>query len=219
MAEHSQILERAATPGGELVLRRRGADFEIISNGTFLMDTRDGRSERLLVNAALDRCASPRPRVLIGGLGVGFSLTAAVCRAEASVIDVAEISAEIIRWHGSHLRHLTASARADPRVRVIHADVAEWLASGAGRYDAICLDVDNGPHWLSREANLPLYRDAGLRGLREALSPGGVLTVWSAAAVPDFGLLLGRHFTGVRALRVPVRRGEPDVVYVAVASM
>lgn len=213
-AEPTRVVERVRTRHGELVLRQAGPDFEIISNGVFLMDTRDGRSERLLVRAGLGRCTSPAPRVLIGGLGVGFSLAAAVSQA-AAAIDVLEISPDIIRWHGTHLRHITAAAWGDPRVRVIRGDILAWLAGPAGRYDVICLDVDNGPGWTVREANQELYADSGLALLRAALSPGGSLAVWSAAAAPEFERRLRRHFGGVRPLRVPVPRGEPDVVYTA----
>jgi spermidine synthase len=212
------VLERVVSGHGEIALRQSGADFEIISNGTFLMDTRDGRSERLLVREALAGCASPAPRILIAGLGVGFSLAEAVDRAGAAAIDVIEISPEIIRWHGSYLRHIAAAAWADARVTVINADVVPWLAHVREPYDAICLDVDNGPGWTVRDANQALYGDEGLGRLRAALTPGGSVAVWSAAAAPGFERRLRRHFTGVRACRVPVARGEPDVVYVANCS-
>ena len=101
-----QVLERAVTRRGELVLRREGAEFEIISNGVFLMDTRGGRSERLMVTAALARCPAATPEILICGLGVGFSLAEAVSQARVARVDVVEISAQIIGWHGTHLRHL-----------------------------------------------------------------------------------------------------------------
>ena len=103
-----QVLARIATRRGELALRRSGSEFEIISNGVFLMDTRDGRSERLMVAAALDRCPVSAPRVLICGLGVGFSLAEAVSNPQVARVDVVEISAEIIGWHATHLRHLAA---------------------------------------------------------------------------------------------------------------
>jgi spermidine synthase len=207
------VLERAITPRGELALRRSGADFEIISNGVFLMDTRDGRSERLMVSAALARCPAAAPKVLICGLGVGFALAEAVSQAHVARVDVVEISAEIISWHATHLRHLAAPAWDDGRVTVINADVVAWLAQRRGPYDVICLDIDNGPEWTVWDANQALYGDEGLRRVRDALRPGGVVSVWSAAEAPAFSGRLGRHFTGIRAHRVPVRRGQPDVVY------
>ena len=209
------VLERVVTRRGELVLRREGAEFEIISNGVFLMDTRDGRSERLMVAAALGRCPVSAPRVLICGLGVGFSLAEAVSDPHVARVDVVEISAEIIGWHATHLRHLAGSAWDDGRVHVINADVVAWLARRQGPYDVICLDVDNGPEWTVWDANQALYGDEGLRRVRDSLRPGGVVAVWSAAEAPAFSDRLQRHFSGVHAYRVPVSRGQPDVVYLA----
>ena len=209
------VLERAVTRRGELVLRREGAEFEIISNGVFLMDTRDGRSERLMVSSALARCPAATPEILICGLGVGFSLAEAVSQARVVRVDVVEISAEIIGWHATHLRHLAGSAWDDGRVHVINADVVAWLARRQGPYDVICLDVDNGPEWTVWDANQVLYAGEGLRRIRDSLRPGGVISVWSAAEAPAFEERLRRHFSGVHAHRVPVSRGQPDVVYVA----
>jgi spermidine synthase len=211
----SRVLERVATRRGELVLRRSGTEFEIISNGVFLMDTRDGRSERLMVTAALARCPATAPEVLICGLGVGFALAEAVSQARVTRVDVVEISAEIIGWHATHLRHLAAPAWVDGRVHVINADVVAWLARRRGPYDVICVDVDNGPDWTVWDANQALYGDEGLRRVRDSLRPGGVVSVWSAAEAPAFEDRLRRHFTSVHARRVPVSRGQPDVVYLA----
>ena len=210
-----QVLERAATRRGELVLRRSGAEFEIISNGVFLMDTRDGRSERLMVTAALDRCPAAAPEVLICGLGVGFALAEAVRKPWVARVDVVEISAELIGWHATHLRHLAPLAWDDSRVHVINADVVAWLARQRGPYDVICLDVDNGPEWTVWDANQALYGAGGLRRIVGSLRPGGVVSVWSAAEAPAFEDRLRRHFTSVHAYRVPVSRGQPDVVYLA----
>ena len=209
------VLERAVTRRGELVLRREGAEFEIISNGVFLMDTRDGRSERLMVSSALARCPAATPEILICGLGVGFSLAEAVSQPRVARVDVVEISAAIIGWHGTHLRHLAAPAWEDGRVHVINADVVAWLARRQGPYDVICLDVDNGPEWTVWDANQALYGDEGLRRVRDGLRPGGMVAVWSAAEAPAFSDRLLRHFSGVHAYRVPVSRGQPDVVYLA----
>jgi spermidine synthase len=210
-----QVLERVVTRRGELVLRQSGAAFEIISNGVFLMDTSDGRSERLMVAAALACCPAAAPEILICGLGVGFALAEAVSQARVARVDVVEISAEIIGWHATHLRHLAAPAWEDGRVRVINADVAAWLARPQGPYDVVCLDVDNGPEWTVWDANQALYGDEGLRRVRDTLRPGGVLSVWSAAEAPAFEERLRGHLGGVHTYRVPVSRGQPDVVYLA----
>jgi spermidine synthase len=196
-------------------LRQSGTEFEIISNGVFLMDTRDGRSERLMLTAALACCPAAAPEVLICGLGVGFALAEAVSHASVARVDVVEISAEIIGWHATHLRHLAAPAWEDSRVHVVNADVVAWLAGPRGPYDVICVDIDNGPDWTVWDANQVLYGDGGLCRVRGSLRPGGVVSVWSAAEAPAFEDRLRRHFTGVRVHRVPVSRGQPDVVYLA----
>jgi spermidine synthase len=201
------------------VLRRVGEHLEVVSNGVFLMDTRDGRSERLLVRAALDRHPRPR-RLLVGGLGVGFSLVEAVAEPALTAIDVVEIEPDLVAWHASHLRHVTGAALVDPRVQVVVADLRDHLdtvaGSERGRYDALCLDVDNGPGWTVFEGNAELYAPAGLERVLDAIEPGGVLAVWSAHASQAFEALLRDRLDDVRAETVDVRvdRGEPDVVYV-----
>lgn len=208
------VLERATTARGDLVLRRVGTQFEIVSNGVFLMDTRDGRSERALVAEALLEHGAAR-RFLIGGLGVGFSLLEAVAHRDLERIVVVEIEPALLRWHTTHLAHLTGKALADPRVELVLADVREHLEASAGAYDVVCLDVDNGPDWTVTEDNAGLYGFDGTRSAVAALAPGGVLAVWSANRAPAYAELLTRYLDDVRAVEVAVRlpRAEPDVVY------
>jgi spermidine synthase len=211
-----ETVERLHTPRGELVLRRHGHRYEIISNGTFLMDTSDGRSERLLVRAALD-LVEPR-RLLIGGLGVGFSLAEAVADDRLSTITVVEREPAVIGWQRTHLGGLSGHALTDPRVTVVEADLVSWLANPTTTgYDAICLDTDNGPEWTVTDGNSALYTSAGLAALRRVLAPTGVLAVWSAAAAPTFEARLRAAFPHVRIAEVEVPRGEPDLVYLASA--
>jgi spermidine synthase len=209
-----KVHDRRNGPHGELVLRGDGEHFEIISNGVFLMDTRAGASERLLVRAALDRLARPAD-VLIGGLGVGFSLAEALRSPHARRVTVVEREAAVIAWHAGPLCPYSEGALDDPRVRVAHADLLAWLRAPGEPYDAMCLDIDNGPEWTVSEGNAALYGPEGLDLLAGRLRPGGVLAVWSAAAVPAFEALLRERFTGVSARPVEVARGEPDVVYLA----
>ena len=211
-----KVYERGHGENGELVLRGDGRHFEIISNGVFLMDTRAGESERLLVRAPLERLARPAD-VLIGGLGVGFSLAEALRSPYARSVTVIEREPAVIGWHETHLRPFSGGAVADPRVRVEGADLAAWLRAGTDGFDALCLDIDNGPHWTVTEGNAALYGPAGLELLAGRLRPGGVLAVWSAGAVPAFEALLRERFDDVAACPVPVPRGEPDVVYLASA--
>ena len=209
-----RVLDRAEGRHGELVLRGDGRDFEIISGGVFLMDTRDGRSERLLAREALRGAAWPA-RLLVGGLGVGFTLAEALRSPAVARVTVVEVEPAVIAWHRSHLRAVGGDALADPRVTVARAELGDWLARSGERFDAICLDVDNGPGWTLGPGNDALYTTAGVDRLHRRLAPGGTLTVWSAAADDAFRARLRRRFATVEAVQVRVGRGAPDVVYVA----
>ncbi len=209
-----EVLDRVTTSRGELVLRRVEGAFEVISNGVFLMDSRDGRSERALVQAAVARHAGAH-RLLVGGLGVGFSLLEAVATPGLTDIDVVEIEPVLVGWHETHLRDLTGSALHDPRVTVLERDVRDHLRASPGRYDIICLDVDNGPGWTVTEDNAALYSAAGLASCVEALAPGGVLAVWSAHRSPAYEQLVRETVGELEVVEVEVARGEPDVVYLA----
>jgi spermidine synthase len=206
-------VERRLTSRGELVLRRDGEHYEIISNGVFLMDTRNGESERELVRVALEPCRGPA-RLLLGGLGVGFSLATALRSPVVAEVTVVEVEPAVVAWHaeGGPLAAFSGGL-ADPRVTVATADLAAWLGAGTDRYDTVCLDVDNGPEWTVTSDNATLYGDSGLDAIDRRLAPGGVLAVWSAAAAPDFERRLRVRYADVTVHTVPVPRGEPDVIY------
>jgi spermidine synthase len=211
-----EIVERTTGRAGELVLRRDGEHHEIVANGVFLMDTRGGHSERLLVSATADRMPPPG-RMLIGGLGVGFSLAAALVHPAVTAVEVVEYEPAVVRWNRGPLASVHGDALADPRVTVHEEDVADRLAAAApGSFDAICLDTDNGPDWLVSPANARLYTDTGLSAAARALSPAGVLAIWSAAPAPALAARLGGIFTEVMTLEVPMERGEPDVIVLGV---
>jgi len=216
------VLDRREGPYGEAVLRQRGEHFEIIANGCFLMDTADGRSERLLIQAALDRLVAERerverPSVLIGGLGVGFSLAYAAAEPRWGRIAVVEREGAVIDWHRTGpLARFSAGALDDPRVEVLHTDLLECLAVPGERYDALCLDIDNGPDWTVTDANAGLYGPRGLALAAGRLNSGGVLAVWSAQPSVAFeAALWDAGFTGVHTLEIAVERGVPDVVHLA----
>lgn len=218
-------LDRRQGPYGEVVLRQRGtapsATYEIIANGCFLMDTSDGRSERLLVRAALGELdGRERPSVLIGGLGVGFSLAEAAAEPRWGRITVVEREQAVLDWHRTGpLSALTSEALGDPRTELVGGDLLEHLRTPGRRgerYDALCLDIDNGPDWTVTEDNASLYSPEGLAACLDRLTPGGVLAVWSARPSPDFEkTLLNAGFRHVRTEEIQVARGVPDVVHFA----
>ncbi|MEW2409973.1 spermidine synthase [Streptomyces griseoviridis] len=213
------VLDRREGPYGEVVLRRHGELLQIIANGCFLMDTSDGRSERLLVDAALAALGPrERPSVLIGGLGVGFSLAHAAADARFGAITVVEREPAIVDWHrAGPLAAISAEALADPRTRIERGDLLTHLRETSATYDLLCLDIDNGPGWTVTEDNDGLYRPAGLADCARVLTPGGVLAVWSAQPSADFeGTLRNAGFQQVRTEEIPVARGVPDVVHLAV---
>ena len=202
---------------GELALRERGGDYEIVSNGVFLMDTRDGRSERLLVRWALEAMLpSSEGRVLIAGLGVGWSLAEALASPDVVEVLVIEWEEAVVTWNRTTTGARTGGCVTDPRVRCEITDLVAWLQRpSVERFDVICLDVDNGPGWTVSPANGWLYADQGLRALRDRLAEGGVLTVWSAQHDAAFEHRLQRHLRDVRHRELQVPRGGPDVVYLA----
>lgn len=214
-----EVLDRREGPHGEVVLRRHGELLQIIANGCFLMDTSDGRSERLLVDAAYGALdGRPGPSVLIGGLGVGFSLAHAAADPRWGAITVVERERAVIDWHlDGPLSVLTDKALADPRTHIVEADLLAYVDETSDTYDALCLDIDNGPDWTVTEDNHGLYSAAGLAGCARLLRPGGVLAVWSARPSPEFeGSLWNAGFQRVRTEEVRVARGVPDVVHIAV---
>jgi spermidine synthase len=212
--DDAEILDRSTTSRGELLLRRVGTHLEVISNGVFLMDTRDGRSERALVREALALHGSARS-LLVGGLGVGLSLLEAVAHAQLQHIVVVEIEQRLVEWHATHLAGITGDAMTDPRVEVVVSDLRRHLAAESNRYDVLCLDVDNGPDWTVTEDNAGLYGPDGVALMLDTLAPRGVLAVWSANTSPGYELLLREHLDDVRVVEIDARapRGEPDVVY------
>jgi len=177
-----ELLDEAAAPdGARLRLWRRGAEFSIrLPDGNELMNSRLSGSEEALARLAWARIADrPAPCVLIGGLGMGFTLRAALALAGPRArVTVAELVGAVIDWARGPMAALHGDSLRDPRLALRTQDVAAAMA--AGGWDAILLDVDNGPDGLTRPANGALYAAAGLAAARRSLRPGGVLAVWSA---------------------------------------
>lgn len=180
------LLGAAQIPGGGVLqLFRRDEDFAIELAGNELMSSRMGGSEAALATMTCARLAdAAAAHLLIGGYGMGFTLRAALAAlGPGARVTVAELVPEIIAWARGPMAVLTAGCLDDPRVDLVAGDVADAIAAGTGRYDAILLDVDNGPDGLVRAANDRIYAPAGLARAKAALRPGGVLAIWSAA--PD----------------------------------
>lgn len=215
-----ELLDRVETPDGrDLSLYRRGSDFFIHIDREELMASRASHSEAALARLTLD-ALPPRstPHVLIGGLGMGFTLRAALDARPRIAITVAEIFPAVILWNRTWLADLAGAPLADPRVRVVESDIAHLLTGARDRFDAILLDVDNGPHAMTLDSNDRLYSLEGLQNLGRALTPDGVLGIWSARAEPPFadrlrhaGFAVSHH----RPTAAKTRRGRRHVIYVA----
>lgn len=198
-------LGEARTPQGTvLALYRHDGAYLIRADGVELMSTRRHLSEDRLADEA---CAplhdTPGARVLIGGLGLGFTLRAALrqLRADAEVV-VAELVAEVIAWNADPAYDLSAEAMRDPRVRVVHDDVVHVLQANPGGFDAIMLDTDNGPDGMLMSENAALYAARGVERTVAALRPGGTIAYWSVGDDPRFAHALQRSGLVVRTLRV-----------------
>ncbi|HEX7239452.1 MAG TPA: hypothetical protein VF263_04225 [Longimicrobiaceae bacterium] len=209
MKRVERLGEAVAPDGTVLVLTRHDGAYVIRAGGQDLMSTRRHHSEDALAELA---CAPLRgraaARVLIGGLGLGFTLRAALrsLAPDARVV-VAEIVEEVIRWNRNPDYGLAADALADPRVELRHDDVADVLREGHGGFDAIMLDVDNGAAPLTTRGNAGLYRAEGIRRAAAALRPGGRLAYWSAEEDPGFEKALRRAGLAVEATRVRAHPG------------
>jgi SAM-dependent methyltransferase len=215
----SQIDTAPVPGGGELRLMRRGAEFSIRLGHNELMNSRVGGSEAALANLACERIrACQRPRMLIGGLGMGFTLRAALAAlgGEARVV-VAELVPAVAAWARGPMAEVFGDSLSDPRVHLREADVGELIRHERSAFDAILLDVDNGPQGLTRAANDGLYDLAGLSAAHAALRPGGVLAVWSSGPDADFSRRLGR--AGFEVDEVAVRangaRGARHIIWIA----
>ena len=219
-----QLIDTASVPeGGELRLFQRGDDYIIALAGNELMNSRMSGSEEALATMT---CARLRDvgaaRLLVGGYGMGFTLRAAlaVLGADAKVV-VAELVPEIIDWARGPMSALTADCLDDPRVEIVIGDVAAAIAATGQPFDAILLDVDNGPDGLTRPANDRIYSPAGLASARSALRPGGVLAIWSAAPDPGFTRRLTAAGFAVEQAKVRARsngKGAHHIIWFAKPS-
>jgi spermidine synthase len=200
----SRLATAQVPGGGELRLMRRGAEFSIRLGHNELMNSRLAGSEEALATIACERIrARERPRILIGGLGMGFTLRAALAVLGSKArITVAELVPAVIAWARDPMAEIFGESLGDPRARIEEADVGHLIRDGNSSYDAILLDVDNGPAGLTRKANDGLYDPAGLSAACAALRPGGVLAVWSSGPDPNFTRRLRKAGFGVDEVAV-----------------
>jgi spermidine synthase len=213
-------LDTASVPGGDVLkLMRRGGEFSIMAGAITLMNSRMSGSEIALAKLACDRLRGRRHcTMLIGGYGMGFTLREALSGLgrDAEVV-VAELVPAVVEWARGPMAELTAGCLEDPRVSIRNIDVGEAIASARSRFDAILLDVDNGPDGLSRGANDRLYTRQGLDAARRALRPGGLLAVWSAS--PNMAFRRRLEQAGFAVDEVEARahkgRGMRHVIWIA----
>lgn len=219
-----ELIDTAAVPGGgELRLYRRGDDFIIVIDRDELMSSRMSGSEEALAVMTCDRLRNPNAaHLLIGGYGMGFTLRAALAALGPDAkVTVAELVPAIIDWARGPMAHLAAGCLDDRRVELSIGDVATAISSATRRYDAILLDVDNGPDGLTHPANDRLYSASGLAAAKAALKPGGILAIWSAA--PDVKFARRLSVSGFKVEEVGVRarsngKGPRHVIWFAKAG-
>jgi spermidine synthase len=200
-------IDRAEVPkhNGEIILLKRGTEFWIRISGTVLMNSRLHGSEIALAELTYSRIKGKSGlRILIGGLGMGYTLGAALEKSEPdTLITVSELIPAVVRWNREHLGHLAGMPLDDPRVSVEEEDVAVTIRKNKSAWDAIILDVDNGPDGLTRKANDRLYSRSGLKTFFSALCPEGILAVWSSG--PDDAFTRRLKLCGFTTQTVTVR--------------
>lgn len=207
-----KVIERLKTPRGEIQLQERNGHYEIIHNGIFIMATYNGPSEREMIGLALDLLTGTGDiKILIGGLGIGYTLSEALKHPDVTRIDVVEIEECIIEWNKTHFKRFNGNPLGDPRVRVYNDDFCGFLAEHTDTYNVIALDTDNGPDWVVLESNKALYKKETLYVLKQRLLPEGILSIWSATESADLRRDLKRLFGTVRL----IRSGDENYIYLA----
>jgi len=212
MEQEKVILSRVTTPHGELQLQRwtetdeKGQPvYEVVFNGVFLMASYNELSEKALATLAIEPLTSDRQdlRILIGGLGIGYSLRATLDDDRIQAVDVVEIDEHIIRWSKGVFSKQNHHACSDSRVHVIQMDLGDYITQTDKIYDAIILDIDNGPTWLALASNQRLYEKPALHKFRALLRDDGVFTIWAAHQCAPFQTRLEQVFGQTELITVP----------------
>lgn len=218
-----ELLGEATAPDGTtLTLTRHDRELVIMANGQALMSSRMHGSEEALATFGCARARTlDEPRVLIGGLGMGFTLRAALdLLPSAATVVVSELVPAVVAWNRGPLGPLAGNPLRDRRAQVIEEDVGLTLRAGRSSFDAVLLDVDNGPTALTSSANTDLYSDRGIDAARGALRPGGTLAVWSSREDRKFEqrLRYAGFEVGVERVRARLKQGGPrHVIFLATA--
>ncbi len=220
--ESFQVIERINSPGGEIQLQKREQHYEIIYNGVFLMATYNGASERAAVRRALDSVVplyKSGVRMLMGGLGMGYSLQEALRWPQVGRVLIAEIEDAVVRWNLSFLGEYNDDALHDPRVSLLNEDfvdvvLAESKRRGANTfYHVVLTDTDNGSTWLSRPGNELLYSRSGLEQIQKCLLPGGVACFWCSCREEEFEARLKQFFKKVEYESILEETGQEGGFY------
>ena len=194
-----ETIARAGTPQGEVALRRRGDAIELIVNGVFAMDSREVTSEIALADAA------PLGRVLVGGLGLGYTAARLLDRGTLH-LDVVELAEPLIAWARAGVTEQLGRVASDQRVTLHAGDIADWIRSQPGPWDGILLDVDNGPSFLIHDHNERVYSAELLATFLARLAPGGVLLIWCEEPSPELLATLSRLVAEASEIIVPIKR-------------
>jgi spermidine synthase len=216
----TKVLAEAATPDGEqLMLLTHDGQYYLKVRGLTLMSTTATQSERLMAELACDGLGQRPARVLIGGLGFGFTLRRTLeCLGPDAQVDVAELLQEVVGWNREFLGEVNGALLDEPRVKILVEDVCEVIARGAGRYDALILDIDNGPDAFVQGKNKQLYDGSGFAAIKRALRPGGCAVFWSAYQDKNFMKRLGKAGFAVEevgAKAYPTAKRMTHTLYVA----
>ncbi len=225
--QQAEVIERCRGKAGEIQLQRRGAEYEIIYNGVFLMATYNGASEKAAIREALKIVTAWEKgplSVLMGGLGAGYSLREALDFKEVNRVVVSEIEPAVIRWNRGPLGHFNDWALSDQRVVIINGDFVELLkveAAAAIRdsskaYEIIMVDTDNGSSWLSLPANDYLYRIEGLKLIKQCLVPGGIACFWCQEREAVFEKRLAEIFSKVCFNTIIEETGQAGAYFLAI---
>jgi len=215
-----EVLDHQFTERAEIQLKRReNGVYEIIYNGVFLMASYNNHSEKILARTAIQNLPPKIGgyQILVGGLGMGFTVQEVLTCPAVSRVYVIEIEKAIIDWNRRYFSGLNGNVIQDPRIVLIQCDLFEFLYQTQARFDAVLIDVDNGPNWLALEKNKRLYSERTLRRINRCLKPNGILVTWSAQEAIGYGKKLNNVFHRTSEVRVKERvpkEGE-SLIYMA----